>query len=359
MTDDDDFAADLRALADEAIPVGHMSGRPPLALVKRRARRRSARVALVSVTCGALIALGALTLPHVGIATIAPASSTQLAPGIEVPADPRTSARAGGGLVVDTRMPGWTAGTRLLVVSRLSAQGRAVNAVYEGDDADLRELRAGNVAGTLLLSSDATAASATSPSGDRQIIVGLGLPAEALVGGTPGRDERRLISWDLFPAADGTLVSSVVLPGSRIEDAAGLPLDVLSLSSVDGTIPAFGGFYSISAYRNGYGADGCLGDCPALVTDETPTAFPNDGPQGVARAQRLAVQRAIEGAVAEADLAGESRPAPREVCVDVREHLDRATGIERTDDDRLVQCLLSASDWAARQAEIASADGTG
>ncbi|KRD36222.1 hypothetical protein ASE27_11440 [Oerskovia sp. Root918] len=359
MTDDDDFAADLRTLADEAIPVGHMSGPPTLALVKRRSRRRSARVALVSVMCGALIALGAIALPRVGIATMAPASSTQLAPGIEVPADPTTSARTGGGLVVDTRVPGWTAGTRLFVVSRLSTQDRAVNAVYEGDDADLRELRAGNTAGTLLLSSDATAASATSPDGDRQVVIGRGIPAEASVGGPPGRNERRLISWDLFPAADGTLVSSVVLPGSRLKDAAGLPLDVLSLSSVDGAIPAFGGFYSISAYRNGFGLDGCLGDCPAIFTDETSTAFPNDGPQGVARAQRLTVASAIEDAVARAELAGESRPSPWAVCVDVREELDRATGAERTDDDRLVQCILSTSDWTAHEAEIASADGTG
>ncbi|MBD7980503.1 hypothetical protein [Oerskovia merdavium] len=359
MSEHDDFAAELRALADEAIPVEHVPGTPALALVKRRVRRRTARVALLSAACMALVALAAVALPRVGIATVAPASSTRLAPGIEIPTDPTTSARTGGGLVIDTRMPGWTAGTRLFVVSRLSAQDRAVNAVYEGDDADLRELRAGNAAGTMLLSSDATAASATSPDGDRQVVIGLGVPPEASAGGPPGRNERRLISWDLFPAADGTLVSSVVLPGSLMKDAAGLPLDVISLSKVDGEIPAFGGFFTINAYRNGYGQDGCLGDCPAIFGYETPTSFPNDGPRGVAQAQRLTVESAIEDAAAAADLAGESRPTPREVCVDVREDLDRATGTERTADDRLLQCLLSATDWYAHQAELASSDRSG
>lgn len=84
MSDHDDFAQELRAMARETIPVRRVVGREALATVQRRRHARAVRGALGASACFALVAVGAVgVLPRLdGQQAVAGAESAIASPSV-------------------------------------------------------------------------------------------------------------------------------------------------------------------------------------------------------------------------------------------------------------------------------------
>jgi hypothetical protein len=76
MSELDDFARDLRAAVDEAMPVRHVGGQATLDVVKRRARTRAVRRAITTTACiAALVGVGLVGVARLDVHELMPASS--------------------------------------------------------------------------------------------------------------------------------------------------------------------------------------------------------------------------------------------------------------------------------------------